>query len=835
MAIKKTNITCQDDPLTTLNGIKFTNREIDIITLIFHTRGSSKIAYLLSISTRTVETHTANIMRKIDTNSREGIIDFVEKSGHVSWINKHYRNISIEIDFKKKLQEISRQISKRSFVCSLIFEPDQERDAHFASTLKDHLSLCGIIVISSSNDPKLINHSQQQESAPLINHTLYVVPKKEIDNLRIHKDEFLSNISSLTGKNISRLNVTFLLNDLKNRIVPENFRGDESFITFTKEEDYCISFLKVLKKMLPEVISDDVIADFKNKCDSEYNYPKTSSSPFKFDLSQLKHKGLILKNKIVLCIVAPFFILACVTGVLVIKGNKFNPNNQNETKLTHPIRSDLIIPKGNTFLDRPHITNQIAKSLKDNQGIQTVALVGIGGAGKTTLARNYALQQNANIVWEINAATRESLRDSLEHLAYALCKSEEEKTILMRLQSIKNSLEKDQKILLFVKERMKKISNWFLIYDNVEKFADIYKFFPCDPNVWGNGKIIITTNNSNTKNNSFINSFVQIGELSPQQKLDLFMKIMDEESFQRFTLDQKEKTNTFLNDVPPYPLDISIAAYYLKSTNTPYEQYLKMLKENRKDFDIIQADVLKEASGYTKTRYGIITLSIKELITIHKDFQDLLLLISLIGYQNIPKSFLIQYKGDTITDNFIYHLKKYSLVTNESFSGAIPTISIHRKTQEIILSYLTNTLTLSSESPLLNSVATMVEDYILDAVDKEDFLRMKLLVPHGETLLTRDDLLSNATKNSLKGALGCIYYYLRYYPKIKQYLEENIADLKQHYGEKHDKIARILFYLGNLYRSLGDYERAKILLEQSLAICKENPNYLRRAKAGHLE
>ena len=59
--------------LETLNSIKFTQREIDIMTCILHMRGTSKIGSLLSINPRTVETHIANIMRKIGCHSREGI------------------------------------------------------------------------------------------------------------------------------------------------------------------------------------------------------------------------------------------------------------------------------------------------------------------------------------------------------------------------------------------------------------------------------------------------------------------------------------------------------------------------------------------------------------------------------------------------------------------------------------------------------------------------------------------------------------------------------------------------------------------------------------------
>ena len=306
---------------------------------------------------------------------------------------------------------------------------------------------------------------------------------------------------------------------------------------------------------------------------------------------------------------------------------------------------------------------------------------------------------------------------------------------------------------------------------------------------------------------------------------------MTNEDTTQFTPSQEEQANNFLNDIPPFPLDVSIAAYYLKSTHTPYVKYLEQLKENSKDFETIQTNVVQEASDYTKTRYRIITLSLKQLIDTHKDFGDLLLLMSLLNSQNIPRALLSNYKGDAVVDNFIYHLKKYSLITSESFPNLISAISIHRNTKEISLGYLVKALALSSSSPLLRSIATMLEDYIVDAIDKEDFSRMKVLVPHCETFLNHDHLITEVVKSSIGGALGCIYYYLRHNHNAKQLLEENLTKLGQYDGDNHLKIARILTYLGNFYRAQGDYEKAKSLLEQSLMVYKTNPNDIRSAKA----
>jgi len=822
-----------DEQLTTINGIKFTHREIDVITSIIHMRGAGKIASLLSISTRTVETHTANIMRKMDANSREGIIDFVEKAGHTPWTHKHYRNLLIQTAFKKLLREVSRLTHNKPLVCSIVFEHEQGISENFLSTLKGHLNLCGIqTALHKTNQEKSITHSLLHEKYPPMAHIIYKMPQRFIEKFQSDKETQSSEISQLVQKiaqNYSSL--TLLFPDKNNTGISQNLI-DLGFIDFEEGQDYFSLFLNVLRKIVPDITLDKIVTEFIKSLETPTNVLQSHLLPTEPSSKNNEQKGGILKNrKIWAATISAVTLISISLGLFIVKQHKISSINQTDVKLAPSVRSDLVIPTENTFLNRPNIISKLEESLKGNEGIQAVALVGIGGAGKTTIARKYALTQNVNVVWELNAATRENLRNSFEGLAYALCKSEEEEKILVGLQNIKNKIERDGKILLFVKEKLKNTSNWLLIYDNLEKFTDIQKYFPCDSTVWGKGKIIVTTSDSNTKNNNLIHNFIQIGELSSQEKLNLFIKIMTNEDATQFTPSQEEQANNFLNDIPPFPLDVSIAAYYLKSTHTPYIKYLEHLKENSKDFESIQANVVQEASDYTKTRYRIITLSLKQLIDTHKDFGDLLLLMSLLNSQNIPRTLLSRHKGDAVVDNFIYHLKKYSLITSESLSNLIPAISIHRNTQEINLGYLTNALTLSSSSPLLHSIANTLEDYIVDAIDQEDFSRMKLLVAHCETFLNHDNLITETMKSSIGGALGCLYYYLRHNHNAKHLLEENLARLIQHNGENHLKVARILTYLGSFYRAQGDYEKAKSLLEQSLLIYKRNPNDIRSSKA----
>jgi len=70
-----------DSYLNNIKDINFTHREIDIIACVLHNRGEKKTASLLSISPRTVSAHIHNVMLKLGCNSREHLIDFIEKSG----------------------------------------------------------------------------------------------------------------------------------------------------------------------------------------------------------------------------------------------------------------------------------------------------------------------------------------------------------------------------------------------------------------------------------------------------------------------------------------------------------------------------------------------------------------------------------------------------------------------------------------------------------------------------------------------------------------------------------------------------------------------------------
>ncbi len=824
--------------LQIVNEIKFTRREIDIIAYLLSGKSAKTIANCLSISPKTIEAHMRNITIKIECNSRDGIIHFIEKSKKLLLLKEHYLSLLIQASFEEQLLNIATQLGSESPACVIVSWQEQKDYSFLIRYLERHLKLSGIkTFIETQVGQILIKDLISNSGVWKTKFVIYALSETMIEQGEEAVNKKNSKIISSLQKTRETPNriVVFLprKNINTNRIQEFN---NADYVYNLEQHNYYDFIFMVLKRLLPNIALDQMILDFKTHYESISGPSEITHTHFLqedkplirsnlisqwqryindiFNIPKLRKKHFFIGTALSM---GAFFI-----WFLIFIGNKVGES----VELNHIItaRADLSIPTQSVFLDRPYLMDQLNKSLKAQHGIQTVALTGMGGAGKTTLARHYTRQQNANVVWEIHAESKDKLINSFESLAEALSKTEEEKEKLKEYQDLKDSKEREKGISLLVKEKLKHMSDWILIYDNVEKFTDIQNHFPHDPSVWGTGKVILITRDNNIKNNNNINEIIQIGELSPRDKLELFVKIMTNGNSGKFTSTQNEQAKKFLNDIPPFPLDVSIAAYYLKATSVSYGTYLEKLMQHDKDFESVQKTLLEEASYYTKTRYGIITLSLQHIINSHKDFRDLLLFISLFDSQNIPRDLLDKYKASTVVDNFIYNLKKHSFVTSETVPSArsSPTFSIHRSTQAIALTYLTKLLDLEKNKHFVNHIGATFKNYVAEIIDKEDFTKMNLLIRHAGMFLNHPNLLTDFVIASIDSELGSVYRDLGNYEKAKQLFEKSIEIYKKNTSENHFGLAQALGRLGCVYSDQGEYEKAKQLLEQAIVIYRKN-------------
>lgn len=816
--------------LNNIDGVKFTHREIDAIAFIISGRTTKKIASFFSIAPKTVDNHIHNIMMKLECNSRTSIIDFIEKSGKYSIVRQYYLSSLIKFYFKSTLKEISKLIKQEAGLC-LMLSTSKESDHHpTIERLIRHLKLASInCSLKSSKQYETLTLTLKRP--PL--YTLFIVTGRQLSTLIKEGIEIeIKNEPSSLFQLIQRARenstaFSFLLLNREEVIEIPKEISELGYMDLREQENYYFLVLNLLKRIYPSLNLDKIISEFTKHCSLIYG--STNKTDFRG-----WPKGQHVLEKGTLHAILQHFLRGkkgwkflslssgfCACYILFLIFN----NSGSHKAMTSSIRSDLIIPSETTLLDRPELLSQIDKGLKGSQPIQTIALVGIAGSGKTTLARQYAQRQKSSVIWEINAETKEALIGSFENLAQALSKTEEEKRAFRGIQEIKDTEEKEEKILQFVKDRLTLHPDWILIYDNVEKFSDFQKQFPQSNGAWGQGKVIVTTRDHHIQNMRTIPQVVHIGELDQTQKFNLFVKIVNQGVNRPWAQAQKEglaqeEATLFLKAIPPFPLDISIAAYYIKSTHLPYDKYLKRLSEYKKEFIDVQENILKGTNDYPKVRYSIITLSLNQLIEQHKDFPYLLLFISLLDSQNIPRDLLEVQLNEVSVDDFIFNLKKYSLITNHS-STSYPwgsTFSIHRSTQEISLRYLMERLKLKPNHPLVQLIAQNLENYVAQLIEREDLSQLRLLVNHCEMFLSHNSLLTEELRGSLLGDLGGMYLYLGNYLKAKHFLEDSALQLQHDDPQQQGRMAQTLAYLGNVYGDLGNYEKAKNLLEQSLLI-----------------
>ncbi len=595
-----------------IGGIKFTFKEVNIIACLLHNRGNKKIAYLLSISPKTVESHIHNITLKLGHNSRESIIDLVEKSAKLHLIKQCYLHLLVQASFHNQLRKIGKVLNRHGCVCLLHSGGVNKQDENLLKQLQVHLKIANIT---------LINIEDSDQNTKEAKHNLYVSSKKLVDNHQLSESIFL-----VLDKNSE----PYEINHIRS-------------IDFRKEENYYLSVLELLKQILNETNLDKIIQEFNTEYNAILNNVEDKSIKSKSyhrnflitSISQLfKEKP---SNRKLIILLTCFSSLILLISWIIIQRNVIADKTTNQ----QAVRASFSIPHESMRLERSSIIAEINNKLKNQGDIKTIVLIGIGGAGKTTVARQYASEQKANVVWEINAETEESLIASFEQLAYAASQTTEERNELREIQETKNLDKSRKKLILFVRKQLKSHAPWFLVYDNVKIFSDIQAYFPYDPEAWGSGEVILTTRNNDIANNSHIgnNKGVFFGELEASEQFVLFTKILGAHNTELDSNLQKEQIQ-FLQYIPPFPLDVSTAASYIKATGISYKEYLKRKDRSSEEFALVQSEMIKENNTYNKNRYGIITLSLQHIIDKHPDFAALLLFISLLDSQEIPRDFV---------------------------------------------------------------------------------------------------------------------------------------------------------------------------------------------------
>jgi DNA-binding CsgD family transcriptional regulator len=743
-----------------ISNIKFTRREVDVLACVIHNRKEKKIAELLSISPRTVESHIVNIRMKLTCASKDSLIDCLEASDQVLFLNNHYCKLLIHNAFLMKLSLIKKLLSSKKYKLEIRTKHQHKSPIELIQKITKDLDSIGIQLYENSK-------SKKEGDDNLENAILCFLPSEhQTQSVYVTNKERVSNIEHIdfSDKFQYMTNLLYLI----------------KAITNIKEiNNIIIAFVSESKNLNAGFFSPNINAQGNN--------------------ITTKHKP---KAAIILIWSFIYILLAGIT--IFSAGYIFNKKD------SLPITStDLETPR--FYLQRDEILKQMDKLLSAPNQINTIALVGMGGSGKTTLALQYANTQNASIVWKINAETPTSTMISLEGLAYALCKTPLDKEEFYNIQKIGDIHKKEYMISIFLKNKAPLYKKWIMIYDNVSNFSDIQILLPRDIKSWGSeGKVIITTANSNISNNNYFSNqnIVYIPELNEQEKIKLYTHILGINN-----TDYKEDPNIqiLLNNIPPFPLDVAQAAHYIRSTGITLSQYIKHVTKMDDDFLNLEKSIFNNISNYTNTRNNIVELSLKMIQQQQKEASDLLLLLSIIDIENIPKSLLIAYKSEIIINTFLQNMQNFSLIKHDNQHDK--TLSLHQSIQANFLKNINKSIKEKDYDDIALFFINFIEKELQADSINEDLV---LLIPHLETLLDHYYFFSVESVFAIRNIVGNLYNQcLNDLPKALNILEYARIVSAQTNNVININLIKNSIYLNNIYYKSGNLKKAEEFLVEA--------------------
>ncbi|KAL8942228.1 MAG: hypothetical protein Q9211_001495, partial [Gyalolechia sp. 1 TL-2023] len=510
-----------------------------------------------------------------------------------------------------------------------------------------------------------------------------------------------------------------------------------------------------------------------------------------------------------------------VAGVLkkFLKNAGLNAGHKAEVSCS--TTSSYCIPflRNQHFVGRTKKLKELQEKLMVSSHCQKLALVGLGGVGKTQVALQFAYTVKEHwpeysIFWApaISAESFEqAYRDIAARCSIALDPKQEDPK-----ESVRRYLNSDS------------AGKWLLIVDNADdeeimfgKSSDsacLTDYLPQSEN----GLTLFTTRHREVAVSLARSEVIELQEMDPDEA-EAFLK---QSLIQKEMLQNQEKTTELLNELAFLPLAISQAAAYLNSIQTSIPEYLSLLRSTEQDTVSLLSREFRDDTRYKISKNSIAATWLVSFDQIRRSDSiaaDLLSFLSCIEHKAIPQSILPSVDPEERMVRAVGTLRAYAFINRRKDGDSY---DMHRLVHLATKVWLDKH---SARDALNETVAThLAEIFPSNDYSNRDIWREYF--PHALQFLKNTRTLDIEARYDLCMDVGrCLMVDGRVGEAVV-WLSECFFWRQNRYAEDHPSLLASQHVLAGAYEADGQVKEAVKLLEHVVAIEKElkedNPSRL---------
>ncbi|KAK3634881.1 hypothetical protein LTR56_015006 [Elasticomyces elasticus] len=327
---------------------------------------------------------------------------------------------------------------------------------------------------------------------------------------------------------------------------------------------------------------------------------------------------------------------------------------------TQPMTRYECIPfsRNKKFVGRAKELDILETALFVDQSTQQMAIVGLGGVGKTQVALTFAYSvmdnhPDVSVLW-LSAMNKEAYEHGCREIA--------------RIYGIRLAANVDVKVVIRERLSLKTNGPWLLFVDNADDSdivfgaageAGLLSYLPKS----SEGLIVYTTRNHEIAQSLARNDVVEVSGLNIDDATAMLW-LASTHDFKNH--EEILEVMDLLDELDHLPLAISHAAAYININHLSVSEYLGLLRNSKEDLTYIMSQEMRDSTRYDGSTSAVATtwlVSFKQILHRDPDAADLLQFMSCIEWKAIPRSILPVVEPAARMTSAIGTLCSYSFIT----------------------------------------------------------------------------------------------------------------------------------------------------------------------------